>query len=101
VNELLEVLASLPRIERPIRWPDPPDIDAEFTAAKLLASPRVAEALEALVNLVLERAEQAGSLRQLLTELDVLAFHALGHDEHELGAGLLELADVIRGGIER
>jgi hypothetical protein len=101
VNDLLQLLLDLPRVEQPVRWPDPPDVDSEFTAAKLVASPHVAEALDAIVQLVVGRVEQAGSLAQLLAELDMLAVHALGHGEGELGTALLDLADVIRGAVDR
>jgi hypothetical protein len=89
LDQLEELLADLP----PIRWPDPPDLDAELAFALGCVSPRTARLAEAVVR---ELAATAGDLSGFLRALDVVAIHAGGHREAELAGVLLTVSDRIR-----
>jgi hypothetical protein len=92
MNELLEVLAELAPLEAPLRWPDPPDIDAEYVAALLVASPAVSARIRATVEVLLER----GSLRELVDALDFVAVRFGQDGDSETASALLDLSGVFR-----
>jgi hypothetical protein len=99
VNDLLQALADLPRVDQPIvDWPDPISPDDEYRFALTVASPEPARRIRATVELILE---QAGGLSQLLAMLDGVAIRFGQDGDPETAAALLDLAGVIRDWADR
>jgi hypothetical protein len=98
MSELFEVLADLPRVDQPIRWPDPPDIDAEYVCALLMASSGTSERIKATVEVLLEH---CSTLHELVDELDDVAIRFGKDGDGETCAALLDLGGVIRDWSDR
>jgi hypothetical protein len=93
VNELLEALRDLPVVDVPIRWPDPPDLDSEYLAALLVASPESADRIRATLEVLLGSAQ---GLRELVEALDEVAVRFGGDGDAETCSTLLHLSGSIR-----
>jgi hypothetical protein len=94
VNELLEVLADLPRVDQPIvDWPDPITPDDEYRFALTIASPEPAQRIRVTVE---ECVEHAARLGELLAMLDHVAVRFGADGDAETCAALLDLSGVIR-----
>jgi len=98
VNELLQALAEVPPVEAPVRWPDPPDVDAEYVAAVLTSSPEAGQRIRATVETL---AASAGGLGDFVAALDAVAVRFGQAGDGETCAALLDLSTVIRDWRER
>jgi hypothetical protein len=98
VNELLRALFDVPVVDVPVRWPDPPDVDAELVAAVLTSSPEAGQRIRVAVETLLE---SAGGLGEFVAALDAVAIRFGQAGDGETCAALLDLSTVIREWGER